>query len=97
MVKPINKKLILLLIILSLGLYLLYNPIEHLDKQNDTETNISILTQILQSEIKDLTKRLDEQGEDILELKLSNRDNTTNINKIQAEIDSAEDIMNEAN
>ena len=94
MIKPLNKKLLILLLILSLGLYLIKKPIEHLKDNTNIETNVSILTQILQSEIKKLNEKLDEHSEEIHELNLLSRKNTNTISSIQANVNSAEDIIN---
>jgi len=95
MIKLLNKKLLMLLFILALGLYLIKNPIEHLTDNTNIETNISILTQILQSDIKNLNEKLDKHNEEILELKILNKQNTKTINNIQSDLNLATDIINE--
>ena len=86
MIKPINNKFLLILIISGLIYYLFKYPIEHLDnKCNSCDSQLALL-QLLQLKIKDLKDSMDKTNSKISIIESDTNKNTNYIKKMNSQI-----------
>lgn len=92
MIKPLNKKIILILVILGLMYYLLKYPIEHLDnpKKNNSKCPLGdshlALIQILQVKMNDLKDELNKTNSKINTMDGRIQKNTKDLSSLNSQV-----------